>query len=298
MHQYTLITLLPVLSAELRDREATSCFEVLCTSMLWWQQADSLMALAPHVAGAGSVLLAAIDRAAEWPRVSPAQLEWTLAPLCADGHVERARAVRAELAGDPVAACIADLAIAAFAPALDDRDDLLARALATLTELAAQPPEVSGRNAQTQILDAFDLALRWLVPLGRAHQVIAAADRPPAHLWLGFARLLQRRGLDDELRELLTPARMAIVDRGDLLLQSGLAAERWSRLLSPGRASELWVSAWQPITGCERRGTLAPTRAATARSLVDWLPLALRAGDATTPERLADLILEIGEWFP
>lgn len=136
------------------------------------------------------------------------------------------------------------------------------------------------------------------MPLGRVHQVIGAADRLSAGPWLEFARLLQRHGLDDELRALLTPARMALVDRGNLLLDRKLAADGWSRLLSPGRAAELWVSAWQPITGCERRGALAPTRAQTARALVGWLPLALRAGDATTPERLAELILQIGDWFP
>jgi hypothetical protein len=32
--------------------------------------------------------------------------------------------------------------------------------------------------------------------------------------------------------------------------------------------------------------------------LVDRLALAVRAGDATTPARLAELALEIGDWFP
>jgi hypothetical protein len=292
MHAYTLVAVLPALPAELREREATSCFEALCTRMMWWQQANLLMALAPHAAGIGAVLCAAIDRESQWPSYEPEQLAWTLAPLCANGHVERARALRAELAGDRVAACLADLAIAAFAPALDHREDLLAHALATLAELAADPPEASRRHPTTTVLKAFDLALHWLVPLGRVHQVIGAADRLSAGPWLEFAGILQRHGLDDELRALLTPARMALVDRGNLLLDRKLAAECWSRLLPSGRASELWVSAWQG------RGTLAPTRAETARALVGWLPLALRAGDATTPERLAELILEIGDWFP
>ncbi len=294
--EYTLRALLPALPADVRVREATDCFTRLC-SWRWWERANSLCEIAPHTLAAGQLLHDVLERPQRFRPPKPAQLAWVVAPLCKAGHVDRALALRAEITGDPLAAWVADLALATLGPETEPRDAWIARTLERLSDTLARTPAESDRT-WIRIDVALGWALDCLVPAGRGQQLVEAAAALPAHHWVRFARLLPHHGLEDSLHEQLSPSRIHQLDQGDWLLRSGLAAARWSSLVTALRAGALWAAAWQPVAGYAGLGTLAPRRTAALQTLVDWLPLAIRAGDATTPARLAELVLELGDWFP
>jgi hypothetical protein len=295
--EYTLRALLPALPADVRVREATDCFTRLC-GWRWWTHAACLSDLAPHTPAAGQLLRDALERPERLSPPEPSELAWVMAPLCKDGHVDRALALRAQITGDPLAAWLADLALATFGPETEPRDALIARTLARLVDTITRTPAASARSSTTRIDVALDWALDWLVPVGRSQQLVDAAAALPVHHWVTFACLLQRPGLEQRLREQLAPVRIDQLAQGDWLLRGGLAAARWSSLIPAVRAGELWAAAWQPVTGYAGLGRMAPRRTGALQALVDWLPLAIRAGDPTTPARLAELVLEIGAWFP
>jgi len=295
--EYDLTALLPVVPADERIGAATACFTRLCSHGPWGARGRILTALLPYTPEAGRIVQEALDRPRGWKPSTPAALAWAVAPLCRDGHVERARALRAEMTGEPLATWLADLALATFGAATERRDELIARTLGQLAGVVRASP-ASDRAYATPVTDALDRALDWLVPVGRSHELVAAAASLPADHWLGFAWLLQRPGLEASLREQLTPIRIRALDQGDRLLRSGLAAAHWSSLVAPPRAGELWATAWRPATGYARQGTLVPRRPDALAALIEWLPLAVRAGDANTPAWLAELVIEIGDWFP
>jgi len=296
--EYALCALLPVLPPDVRVREVTDCFTRLCV-WRWWENRRCLSIFAPYTPVAGQLLRDALERPETLMPPRPADLVWVVAPLCKDGHIERALALRAEITGDPLAAWLADLALATFGSETEPRDALVARVLGRLADTLAQTPVASVASDPTstrRLYRALDLALDWLVPVGRGQQVVEAAAALPVHHWVTFAFLLQSHGLEQSLREQL-PSRMLQLEQGDWLLRSGLGAAHWSSLVTAFRAGELWAAAWQPVTGYAGLGTLAPRRPGALQALVDWLPLAIRAGDSTTPARLAALVLEIGDWF-
>lgn len=280
---YALDALWPLLPVPRRLAQARERLSGETRHFLWRAGHHALRARIPELPGFGRFLADILDEGARAWRY-PANLAWCVAPLCRDGLRTHAEAVRAALTSDPLATWVADLALSPDDPAV----------LARLPSLIPASDRGDSSNA-ISLAAALAWASDTLSPSGLAHLASIAASLPIPHS-LAFARLLQHRELDALLTDYLTPPLIAALDQGDALLNSGLAPSRWSHLISPARAGAHWATTWQSIIG---NSSFATRRRSEALStFISHLPLALRAGDATTPHRLASLLLELAAWLP
>src|SRR6185295_14036511 len=100
--------------------------------------AFTLKELYPYAEGAGTRMRAAIDRVTLgpyamrgfWTSAGPV-VAWVFEPLCADGHIARARELRDEL-DHPVAGWLAELAIARHWPDPAQREVMIGGTLERL----------------------------------------------------------------------------------------------------------------------------------------------------------------------
>jgi len=219
-----------------------------------------------------------------WTRDGPV-IAWVFEPLCAGGHMARAREIRDEL-GHPIARCVADMAIARHWPDPSQREVMIDGTLERLRELASHE----------HVMEAFDAALQWLAPLGRLRDVVTAAERLPSGSWLSFAELLQARGFHQALREQLTCERVAA--EALELSASQIDPALWIDRLGEIPAAACWGQFWRGTSRFGRRAALVAGSYRLRVSCLEALPLAARAGGSLAALGLVQTLLDVGDWFP